>query len=271
MLLLGIDFTSRPSKSKPITVAQGRLNGNVLALHALLHLTDFHAFEDLLTQPGPWLAACDFPFGLPRELVQTLQWPTQWDMLIRQLANQSRSELVDTFKTFCASRPVGNKFAHRATDLVARSSPSMKWVNPPVAFMLKEGAPRLLAAGAHLPGLHEGDAKRVALEGYPALLARSIIGNASYKSDEKAKQTAGRQAHRATIVQALIESRHPLGMQLHINDATTVQSLIEEGSADRLDAVLCLMQAGWAATRPHHGLPLSIDPLEGWIVTTQPS
>ena len=30
----------------------------------------------------------------------------------------------------------------------------MKWVNPPVAFMLHAGVPLLLEAGAMLPGLH---------------------------------------------------------------------------------------------------------------------
>jgi hypothetical protein len=30
---------------------------------------------------------------------------------------------------------------------------------------------------------------------------------------------------------------------------------------------LCLLQAGWASTRPGHGLPEAIDPLEGWIVS----
>ena len=52
----------------------------------------------------------------------------------------------------------------------------MKWVNPPVAYMLHEGVPLLIAAGVHMPALHEGDATRVALEAYPGLLARELIG-----------------------------------------------------------------------------------------------
>ena len=42
---------------------------------------------------------------------------------------------------------------------------------------------------------------------------------------------------------------------------------VSDATADRLDAVLCLMQAGWAAARPNHGLPTDADKLEGWIVT----
>ena len=36
---------------------------------------------------------------------------------------------------------------------------------------------------------------------------------------------------------------------------------------DRLDAVLCLVQAAWASTQPRFGLPADVDPLEGWIVS----
>jgi len=68
----------------------------------------------------------------------------------------------------------------------------MKWVNPPVAYMLHAGVPRLIDAGVHIPPLHEGDVTRVALEGYPGLLARELIGTRSYKSDERARQTPER-------------------------------------------------------------------------------
>ena len=79
----------------------------------------------------------------------------------------------------------------------------MKWVNPPVAIMLHAGVPLLLAAGVHLPGLHEGDRERVALEGYPGLLAREMIGARSYKSDQKSQQTEARLAARSDLVHAL--------------------------------------------------------------------
>ena len=45
-------------------------------------------------------------------------------------------------------RTIGGKFAHRATDGPAGSSPSMKWVNPPVAFMLHAGVPLLIDAAS---------------------------------------------------------------------------------------------------------------------------
>jgi hypothetical protein len=44
---------------------------------------------------------------------------------------------------------------------------------------------------------------------------------------------------------------------------------VADAMGDRLDAVLCLMQAAWAALQPGHGLPTQVDPLEGWIVTAR--
>ena len=45
-------------------------------------------------------------------------------------------------------------------------------------------------------------------------------------------------------------------------------ALAADASGDELDAVLCLVQAAWAAARePGYGLPAQIDPLEGWIVS----
>ena len=42
---------------------------------------------------------------------------------------------------------------------------------------------------------------------------------------------------------------------------------MDDASGDRLDAVLCLVQAAWAAAQPGCGMPADMDPVEGWIVT----
>jgi hypothetical protein len=186
---------------------------------------------------------------------------------MRHYAALSRAEIRATFAAFCAARPVGGKFAHRATDGPAGSSPSMKWVNPPVAFMLHAGVPLLVDAGVHLPGLHAGDLLRTALEGYPGLLARELIGTRSYKSDAPAKRTPQREAVRRELVAALEGGHSRLALRLLLTQAQR-QALIDDAMGDKLDAVLCLVQAAWASGREAHGLPLEIDPLEGWIVSS---
>jgi Protein of unknown function (DUF429) len=264
--LIGVDFTSAPTRRKPITAAHGRLQGARIVLERVQAMPAWPEFEALLQTRGPWLGAFDFPFGLPRELVEQLCWPRTWPALMAHYAALPRATIRETFAAFCAARPVGQKFAHRACDRPAGSSPSMKWVNPPVAYMLHAGAPRLLAAGVHLPALHAGDASRVALEAYPGLLARELIGARSYKSDDTAKQTPERLIARKDLIDALEQGRSRLGLRLKLTHAQR-DALAADASGDRLDAVLCLMQAGWASTRPGWGLPAEVDPLEGWIVS----
>ena len=224
-----------------------------------------------MQQPTAWIGAFDLPFGLPRELVEKLGWPTVWCDYINRYTQLTRAQIRDSFAAFCNARPVGGKFAHRATDGPAGSSPSMKWVNPPVAYMLHAGVPALLRAGVHLPGLHTGDASRVAVEGYPGLLAREVLGNTSYKSDDKAKQTTDRLIARKDLITALEHGQTRLGLRLKLTHAQR-DALIDDASGDALDAALCLMQAAWAQCRhdegaPLYGLPVAMDPLEGWIIT----
>lgn len=264
--VLGVDFTSRPSRRKPITAAVGERQGARVRLLHMQSLTDAAGFEAWLAQPGPWVGAFDFPFGLPRELVEHLGWPTDWPALMEHYAALERAEIRASFAAFCQSRPVGAKFAHRAADRPAGSSPSMKWVHPPVAYMLHAGVPALRRAGVHLPGLQAGDTSRVALEGYPGLLARELIGARSYKSDEAARQTPERLIARKDLIEALVQGRSRLGLRLHLSSAQA-DELAADASGDRLDAVLCLMQAAWALDQPRWGWPPQVDPLEGWILT----
>ena len=272
-LLVGCDFSSRPTRKKPIVLALGSASKARVQLLKLERLESPEAFESWLAQPAAWVGAFDLPFGLPRELVTQLGWPLDWEVYIRHYASLGRDEIRSTFKAFCDARPAGGKFTHRATDLPAGSSPSMKWVNPPVAFMLHAGVPALLKAGVHLPGLqaHDGAASRIALEGYPGLLAREILGKTSYKSDDVAKQTPGRLIARKDLITALEHGQTRLALRLKLTHAQR-DVLIADASGDCLDAVLCLMQAAWAQSQheqgaPRYGLPAGMDPLEGWIVT----
>ncbi|MDR7377666.1 hypothetical protein J2X19_002345 [Rhodoferax ferrireducens] len=284
--LLGCDFSSSPSPRKHIVLAWGVVADGIVVLHELQRLHSLQAFAAVLAQPRSWVGAFDLPFGLPRSLVETLGWPQDWRACIRHMAALDRRQIRDQFAAFCAARPVGQKFAHRACDHLAGSSPSMKWVNPPVAYMLHAGVPLLLDAGVDFPGLHLGDSQRVALEGYPGLLAREVLdgwqagvrgtGRRSYKSDDKAKQTPQRAQARHDLVQALEAGQGPhgvvrLGLRLQLNAAQR-QALVADASGDVLDAVLCMLQAGWAAQQhaagvPRYGLPQDMDPLEGWIIS----
>ena len=287
MLLAGCDFSSSPSRRKPIVFATGHLQRDRVQLVELERVESLEDFSGWLTQDRAWLCAFDLPFGLPRELVSTLGWPEQWADCMQHYANLTRPEIRSTFAAFCNARPVGKKFAHRLTDIPAGSSSSMKWVNPPVAYMLHAGVPRLIAAGVQLPGLGSraidtNTSPRIAVEGYPGLLARELLQQAgqsaglsaktrSYKNDAKALQTPERLIARKDMLTALENGQTRLDLRLKLTHAQR-DRLVDDATGDSLDAVLCLMQAAWAHQqhkdgKPRYGLPAEVDPLEGWIIT----
>jgi hypothetical protein len=265
-LLVGVDFSSSPTARKPVVLAWGTERGARVSLIRLETCATHARMKSVLSAEAQWVGGFDLPFGLPRELVEHLGWPTVWSACMDHYAGLTREQIRDTFAAFTAARPVGAKFAHRACDRPAGSSPSMKWVNPPVAYMLHAGVPLLRGLPASLPGLEELPEPRVALEAYPGMLARELIGNRSYKSDDRAKQTTERLIARKDLVDALEQGRTRLGLRVVLSHAQREQ-LVDDASGDTLDAVLCLMQVAWAQGQPNWGLPAGLDPLEGWIVS----
>jgi hypothetical protein len=264
--LLGVDFTCAPSRRKPIVVARGVLAGDVLRLQALQAIDTLAGFEALLAEPGPWLGAFDFPFGLPRAFVNAQALGADARAVIAELHRRCPTRmafraLVDAWGN---ARPQGQRLVHRRTDTalpgVSSSSPlQTRYV--PVGFMYYEGFARLVAAGLAVPALVDGDASRVALEGYPGWLAHALIGRRSYKNRDHDDTLIARK----DLVEALEQGRTPLGLRLKLGHAQR-DALAADASGDRLDAVLCLAQAAWASRRPGHGLPADVDPVEGWIV-----
>lgn len=271
MQLLGVDFSSAPTRRKPITVARGESHGATVRLARVDALTTLAAFEALLAEPGPWLGAFDFPFGLPRAFVDSLQLGDNAAAVIVELHRRcpNRMALRALIDSWGNARPAGQRLIHRVADTAmpgTSSSSPLQTRYVPVGFMYYEGFARLVAAGVHLPRLHEGDATRVALEGYPGLLAFELIARRSYKNDASAERLIARK----DIVEALEQGRTRLGLRLKLSHAMR-DALVDDASGDRLDAVLCLMQAAWAAGQPDHGLPAEVDPLEGWILTAPSS
>ncbi|WP_374604299.1 DUF429 domain-containing protein [Niveibacterium sp.] len=266
MKLLGVDFTSAPSRRKPITVAHGRLEAGTLVCEALARHEAWLSFEQLLRAPGPWLGAFDFPFGLPRDGVSKLGWPDHWPELVAHCAALGKQAFKSALDADRTERPYGARYPHRATDIPARSHSPFKLVNPPVGMMFLEGAPRLLAAGVTIPGMCQADPLRIAVEAYPALVARKVSG-ASYKSDERTKQTPERERVRCEIVAALSGGQLTPGLTVRLPDKLKVEAC-SDGSGDLLDALLALTQAAaaWSARADNYGLPRNFDPVEGWIV-----
>lgn len=269
MRIFGLDFTSAPSIRKPITCATCMLHETRLTVESCLLIATLDAFEAWLCQPGPWLAALDFPFGQPRQLLTRLGWPLTWSKYIQLVGAMDKATFEKTIQDYQDSRLAGDKQHMRVTDKLTGSRSPMMLHRVPVGKMFFQGAPRLLASGVSVLPCHPQYTERIVVEGYPALVARRWSGKQSYKSDERAKQTPEQRAIRQRIVDGI---RSPslqdmYGVQLYLADEQA-QELIEEPMGDELDAVLCAIQAAWAYTQrdANYGIPTMSDAIEGWIV-----
>jgi hypothetical protein len=265
MRIYGIDFTCAPRPAKPITCAVCDLQDARLTLLRVRRFTGFAAFERLLASSGPWVGGFDFPFGQPRELLTGLRLPTDWPDCCNAVASMPGDAWRAQLAAFRNARPAGRKEPPRATDVAAGAQSAMKSVNPPVALMYRTGAPRLMAAGLDIVPCRRNTDSRSAIETYPGLLARRLIGRASYKSDDRHRQNRERAANRRRLIAALPNRLcRPLGLQLACS-ASQLRTLAADPSGDRLDALLCAIHAAWAWRQPAFGMPERVDTLEGWI------
>jgi hypothetical protein len=104
----------------------------------------------------------------------------------------------------------------------------------------------------------------VAVEAYPGVVARALIGRTPYKNDQAAKQTLEQRAARLAILERLSgeAGRERFGLRV---EAPTW--LADEPGADPLDALICAVQAAWA-WRLMENEPAQftrLDLSEGWI------
>ena len=269
MRIYGIDFTSRPKRSKPITCLRCTLNGTHLIAEELAEWQNFEQFEAALKEKGPWIAGIDFPFGQARRFIETIGWPDTWQGYVDHVSTMTRQEFRAALDAYRKDRPAGDKEHRRNTDIAVGSISPQKLYGTPVGLMFFEGAPRIKAAGVTIPGLQQDDPNRIVIEAYPGILARTLIGRRSYKQDAKSKQTKeqhdARKALLTTIKQGGMVPTH--GITVEASD-----SLADDPGADHLDALLCAIQAAWAFKQKDNnfGQPAATDPLEGWIANPPP-
>ncbi|MGD9924614.1 MAG: DUF429 domain-containing protein [Pseudorhodoplanes sp.] len=264
MNVIGIDFTSSPSRRKPLTCIHCTLEGNTLRAHSLKEWPDFRQFEDALKTPGPWIAGLDFPFGQSRTFIENIGWSSDWADCVTNAGSLGRQGFRDALEDYRRPRPFGDKEHRRRTDIAASSISPQKLYGVPVGLMFFEGAPRLVKSGAMIPKLQSGDPERIVVETYPGVLARHLVGRTSYKNDSVRKQTKAQLQTRHDMLNYILNGKLEGLYGLRIEAA---RDLADDPSGDRLDALLCAIQAAWAWTMRDHGFgaPRAVDALEGWI------
>lgn len=267
MKVLGLDFTSAPTASKPIAMATGELANDLLHIESMRGLRNFEQFEEAIKTPGPWIAGMDFPFGQPRKLIRALKWPDSWTKYVQHVGSMRKDQYESGIRSYSDPRQPGDKLHKRETDKRANSISPMKLDFIPVGKMFFQGAPRILRSGASIVPCAPNEDNRIIVEAYPALVANALAETRSYKNGRNARQRSERRQSRVEIVAALSTKKcaNIYGMTID-PDSMERDRLIEDTSADFLDAVLCAVQAAWAYSQLDYGVPESCDMLEGWIV-----
>ncbi len=259
MKIYGVDFTSAPKPSKPLTLARCLLEGETLRVLRLEKLVSFAEFEQVLAGPGPWAMGIDCPFGQPRRLIQDLAWPSDWRRYVDLIESMGKEAFEKTLRNY-------GKRLYRCTDRLSRSRSPMQLDFIPVGKMFFQAAPMLLRSGATIIPCLPGDPHRLVVEAYPKLVVKALNGNAPYKSDTKKKQSLEHIGVRRQVVER-IASHETYGFRVEWTDSLAAQA-IDDPSGDILDAVLCAMQTAWAWQQRGngYGVPQDCDPAEGWII-----
>jgi hypothetical protein len=213
----------------------------------------FTDFENLLASSGPWIMGIDTPFGVAKKFIEENGWPKKWSEYIEIIGAMSKHEFRDFLNRYKHSRAVGDKEHKRVVD---KRTGAMSPQNRRVNGMLYEVTKRILQSDTNIPPLREIDqCNRIIVETYPGYLARNIIGRSSYKDSRIADGIKSQKQLRENILASLmnVEAR---------------SSVVDDPTGDKLDALLCAVQAAWAWSKrdANFGIPRTADQLEGWIV-----
>jgi hypothetical protein len=264
----GLDFTSAPARRKPLVALRCTLADGTLQVEDSDTLTDFEEFEAWLETSGPWVCGMDFPFGQPKDLVEALGWPGDWHGYVGEVHRLGKEGFEGAIRADMASRPYGKKWRYRLADRRSGSSSAMMLFRVPVGKMFFQGAPRLLRSGVSVEPCRPNGDSRVAVEAYPAVVARRFLGRESYKRDG-VPDTPQREAARKKLVSGLRSGalREAYGFGVRMGRRWR-ERFVEEPGADALDSLLCAVQAAWAYMRrdDHWGVPPECDSNEGWIL-----
>src|SRR5260370_40424578 len=98
MKIYGLDFTSAPSRKKPITCAAVDLQEGRLHVEDCLELTSFEDFEALLGVEGRWLAALGFGFGQTDKLIPNLGQPETWEGYMPVVASIGKRDVEEALR-----------------------------------------------------------------------------------------------------------------------------------------------------------------------------
>lgn len=290
----GVDFTSAPSKAKPLTVAVCSLVGDELQLKGFMSFSaqtlqeTFDSFLEFMRAAKPHIVGFDFPFSQSHKiqtgkspLFDDLAWPISWQVFASRISSLSRLEFVSLFERYKEKRRTGDKQHKRIADELTNAQSPQTLYYTPVGKMYYEGVKLFLSGLFSVVPVQMNDSSMLAVEAYPGLFVREMTSAGSYKCEGRDRKkmkddlVLSRLESRRTILDSLssTETQRKYGLRVRLDDAMSEQTLRDD-AGDLLDSLICAVQAAWAWNRrnDNFGLPGPdlVDPdvlaFEGWIM-----
>jgi hypothetical protein len=298
MKVFGIDFTSSPSakvsrsqKSKWMYLATCELHANRLIVKNLERLNgdltgDYTPLVTLLNSAGPWVAGIDAPFGIPIECIEYFNWlvaddtEQTWEKYVSRVRNnKTRKDFKNKIESWrhptnlnsSGEKAMVRKF--RLIDKLINSNSPMNCIRPAIGSMFFEACEILRATPASIPPVRlVQEEKRHIIEAYPRLVVnRLLVESKAYKESNDLE------AVRHQIVTRLSDASEDSAIQRWYGISVTMDKkianeCITDWDGDKIDSILCAVQAAWAARQDFFGIPRfnssvlnGVIALEGWI------
>lgn len=249
MQIHGVDFTSRPSRRKPVTVASAK-GTRIEALECFSTLGEF----ELWFQRAEGTIGIDAPFGYPKVLCQELFQSEVWADVAEELSlfgsKDRLAPLAARVEEFRNARPAGDKEPKRLTDIASNSASAMKFFQPPVGRMAARLIPILHRSTHEVLPVRPSASPVTVVEIYPAKWVRSNGLGTAYKDQ------VGVMANRRDL---LSKTRFTVPTELE-------ERVLADEQGDLLDAIIACEQV---ATWLKNGRPMPSESqvaLEGWII-----
>lgn len=234
------------------------------------------SLEHLLAHKGPWIAGFDMPFGLPAAFLHWWQ-QTQcdsrtplrkaaplcepaselpcWQDYVSSLAQLDKDAFRQTIYAFMNTRPAGHKLPLRLTDAQTAAQSPLRLNYVPVGRMFHALVPLLASCGINIPLLRPTADSRTAIEVYPALAARAVLGNPPRYKDGTGAQRQQRTQARAALLEALPEYCRTIGGLALSVRPQLYQTMLQDTAGDFADALLCAVLTALAVRRRDAGMP----------------
>lgn len=274
--IFGIDFTSVPSKRKPIVCCELALDwptsGHPVPQLSLIALTTWETFDPfetfLATLPKGSMTGIDCPLGLPLAFLAAQGWDTlSWREYLAKVSAHTKASWLALVNADRATRPPGQKLPLRETDRLAQAKSPLMTVRVPLANMLYEGATRVAQAHVSVwPFDFEAPealtltstSQPIVAEVYPAQCARYLQRRLHqhksprawrpYKQEKPTTAEALQDVQQAMLHMLLApETQADLGITLNIPHP---ERLLGEAKGDMLDAFFAAIWTALAYLRP---------------------